>query len=132
MQWWKPLAYDERRVTPKHLQPPAGERQQKKDIMDTIDTKDTLNTTESALELPPLITPKRGFAALTAERRREIARQGGHTAHARGVAHEFTREEAREAGRKGGRTVSQDRHYMATIGRKGGLHSRKGRPARLG
>ncbi len=100
--------------------------------MDTLDTRGTLNTTESARELPPLITPKRGFAALPAEKQRAIARQGGQTAHARGVAHEFTREEAREAGRKGGRVVSQDRRHMATIGRKGGLHSRKGRQGRLG
>ena len=96
------------------------------DTIDTRDTRDTLDDTmERALELPRLIERKRGFAALTAERRREIARHGGQTAHARGVAHEFTREEAREAGRKGGRTISKDRQYMATIGRKGGLHSRK-------
>lgn len=45
----------------------------------------------------------RGFAALPPERRREIARQGGLAAHEAGTAHQFTPEEAREAGRKGGR-----------------------------
>jgi general stress protein YciG len=45
---------------------------------------------------------KRGFAALTPDRLREIARKGGKAAHVAGTAHEFTPEEARVAGRKGG------------------------------
>ncbi|HSU72913.1 MAG TPA: KGG domain-containing protein [Candidatus Binatia bacterium] len=45
---------------------------------------------------------KRGFAAMDPEKQREIASQGGKAAHERGTAHEFTPEEAREAGRKGG------------------------------
>lgn len=63
---------------------------------------------------------KRGFASMDRARQREIARLGGRAAHQRGTAHEFTREEAREAGRKGGVTVSQDREHMAKIGRRGG------------
>lgn len=63
---------------------------------------------------------KRGFASMDRTRQREIARLGGRAAHERGTAHEFTREEAREAGRKGGVTVSQDREHMAKIGRRGG------------
>jgi uncharacterized protein len=47
---------------------------------------------------------RRGFAAMSEERQREIASQGGKAAHASGNAHEFTSEEAREAGRKGGRS----------------------------
>jgi len=43
----------------------------------------------------------RGFAAITPERRKEIAGQGGRAAHASGNAHEFTSEEARAAGSKG-------------------------------
>jgi general stress protein YciG len=62
----------------------------------------------------------RGFAAMDPERQREIARLGGRTAHQRKRAHRFTTDEAREAGRKGGRTVSQDREHMAAIGRRGG------------
>lgn len=39
-----------------------------------------------------------GFAAMDEDRRREIASEGGKAAHASGHAHEFTPEEAREAG----------------------------------
>lgn len=42
----------------------------------------------------------RGFAALTPERRKEIAAAGGLAAHRSGNAHEFSSEEAREAGKK--------------------------------
>jgi general stress protein YciG len=63
---------------------------------------------------------RRGFAVLSPERQREIASMGGRTAHALGHAHKYTSEEARDAGRKGGVTVSRDSDYMATIGRRGG------------
>jgi general stress protein YciG len=66
-------------------------------------------------------TTARGFAALDSDAQREIAAKGGRAAHAIGNAHEFTSEEAREAGKKGGRTVSKDREYMSRIGRAGGL-----------
>ena len=36
------------------------------------------------------------------QKQREIASKGGKAAHAKGTAHEWTSEEAREAGRKGG------------------------------
>jgi general stress protein YciG len=55
------------------------------------------------------------------ERQKEIASAGGKAAHAKGSAHEFTGDEAREAGRKGGQSVSRDKTHMAEIGRKGGL-----------
>ena len=45
----------------------------------------------------------RGFAAMDAERRRRISSVGGKAAHAKGTGHEFTSDEARDAGRKGGR-----------------------------
>ena len=45
---------------------------------------------------------RRGFAALTPERQREIASQGGRAAHQQGVAHEWSKDEARAAGKKGG------------------------------
>jgi general stress protein YciG len=54
-------------------------------------------------------------------RQREIASQGGKAAHAQGRAHQFTADEARAAGRKGGQSVSRDREHMAAIGREGGL-----------
>lgn len=65
----------------------------------------------------------RGFAAMDKEKHREIASKGGKAAHELGRAHQFTSEEAREAGKKGGKTVSQDREHMAAIGRKGGRNS---------
>jgi general stress protein YciG len=68
----------------------------------------------------------RGFAAMDREKQRQIASMGGRAAHEKGTAHEFTSEEAREAGRKGGEVVSQNREHMAAIGRKGG-ESRGGR-----
>ena len=64
------------------------------------------------------------------EKQREIARKGGKAAHEQGSAHKFTPEEAREAGRKGGRVVSQDRAHMAEIGREG-AQSRAANSARL-
>ena len=45
---------------------------------------------------------ERGFAAMDPKRQREIASEGGKAAHLSGNAHQFTSEEAREAGRKGG------------------------------
>ena len=66
---------------------------------------------------------ERGFASMDPERQREIASNGGRAAHERGTAHEFTSEEAREAGRKGGEAVSRDRQHMAEIGREGGKAS---------
>lgn len=44
----------------------------------------------------------RGFQRMSAEQLREISRKGGKAAHAKGRAHQFTSEEARAAGRKGG------------------------------
>ena len=45
---------------------------------------------------------RRGFASMSPERQREIASKGGRAAHAKGTAHEWSPEEARSAGRKGG------------------------------
>ena len=70
-----------------------------------------------------MATSKRGFASMDASKQREIASKGGRAAHAKGTAHEFTSDEARVAGRKGGEAVSRDRAHMAAIGREGG-HSR--------
>ena len=47
---------------------------------------------------------ERGFASMDHAKQREIARKGGKAAHQKGTAHEWTREEARLAGRKGGLT----------------------------
>lgn len=63
---------------------------------------------------------QRGFAAMEREKQRAIASKGGRAAHEKGTAHEFTPDEARQAGKKGGEVVSQNRKHMAEIGRKGG------------
>jgi general stress protein YciG len=54
-------------------------------------------------------TSNRGFASMDPERQRQIASEGGKAAHEKGTAHEFTSEEAREAGRKGGQARSMNR-----------------------
>jgi len=55
------------------------------------------------------IKKRKGFAALSPERRKEIARQGGKKAQETGRAHRWTSDEAREAGRKGGKSTQQTR-----------------------
>lgn len=47
------------------------------------------------------IRPKRGFAQMPTELRRQIASRGGRAAHAKGTAHRFTHEEAVAAARRG-------------------------------
>jgi general stress protein YciG len=66
----------------------------------------TMNGRESGAELRSAggagrKTP-RGFAAMDPQAQRAIAAKGGRAAHQKGTAHEFTSEEARIAGRKGG------------------------------
>jgi general stress protein YciG len=77
------------------------------------------------------IKRRRGFAIMDLEKRKSIASKGGRVAHEKGKAHEFTPEEAREAGRKGGQ-VAHERgtaHRFTSeeareAGRRGGLRSR--------
>ncbi len=52
---------------------------------------------------------KRGFASMDSNRQREIASKGGKAAHVKGTAHEWTAEEARDAGRKGGTASHRQR-----------------------
>lgn len=54
----------------------------------------------------------RGFAAMDCKLVSEIARKGGKAAHTAGTAHEFTSDEAREAGRKGGRATHARRQQV--------------------
>lgn len=58
----------------------------------------------------------RGFASMDPQRQREIASEGGRAAHEKGTAHEFTSEEAREAGRKGGMARSANRRNAMNQG----------------
>jgi general stress protein YciG len=66
-------------------------------------------------------TPKpkqrpRGFAAMSPEKQREIASRGGKAAHAAGTAHEFTSDEGRIAGKKGGQTAAARRNAASRNG----------------
>jgi general stress protein YciG len=74
---------------------------------------------EPGSDRPPR-SDHRGFAAMDEAKQRQIASKGGKAAHEKGTAHEFTRDEAQRAGKKGGEVVSQNRAHMAAIGRKGG------------
>lgn len=56
----------------------------------------------------------RGFASMDRAKQREIASKGGKAAHQKGTAHEWTSEEARNAGRKGGIASHQRRREMST------------------
>jgi len=49
-------------------------------------------------------------------KQREIASKGGKAAHQKGTAHEWTSEEAREAGRKGGMASHRRRKEMTDPG----------------
>ena len=73
---------------------------------------------ELAPDRPPVdetAKPKRprGFAAMDRKLVSEIARKGGKAAHSAGTAHEFTSEEARIAGQKGGRATHAKRRTSA-------------------
>jgi uncharacterized protein len=61
----------------------------------------------------------RGFASMDRNKQREIASKGGKAAHQKGTAHEWTSEEAREAGRKGG-MASHRRKQQQQSGEGGG------------
>ena len=63
-------------------------------------TETTAQTAEVAP--PPKPRKPRGFAAMDRKKVSEIASKGGKAAHAAGTAHEFSSEEARAAGKKGG------------------------------
>ena len=62
-----------------------------------------INENNTAEQAEPRRKERRGFASMSPEKQREIASKGGRAAHMKGTAHEWTSEEARAAGRKGGR-----------------------------
>jgi general stress protein YciG len=86
----------------------------------------TIHETDSAsaqeVDLKPDLPPRpidvapprrpRGFAAIDRARVQQIARMGGKAAHAAGTAHEFTSDEARIAGRKGGQATQAKRKEL--------------------
>lgn len=56
----------------------------------------------------------RGFASMDRNKQREIASKGGKAAHQKGTAHEWTSDEAREAGRKGGMASHRRKQQQMT------------------
>jgi general stress protein YciG len=68
-----------------------------------MDTPDgTPRTETSTTKTPAKPSGRRGFARMDPAQVRALASRGGKAAHEKGKAHEFTSEEARVAGRKGG------------------------------
>jgi general stress protein YciG len=58
----------------------------------------------------------RGFASMDYQKQREIASKGGRAAHEKGTAHEWTADEARNAGRKGGQVSRGGRGRLVLPG----------------
>ena len=59
---------------------------------------------------------RRGFASMSPEKQREIASKGGRAAHEKGTAHEWSPDEARAAGRKGGQISRGGRGRLVSPG----------------
>lgn len=57
----------------------------------------------------------RGFATMDPQRVREIASMGGKAAHEQGTAHQWTSDEARAAGRKGGTASAASRRWDGPV-----------------
>jgi uncharacterized protein len=66
------------------------------------------------MTLQPNTRRARGLAALSPERRREIARMGGRTSQAHGTAHQWTAEEASQAGKKGSARYARKKAEQST------------------
>jgi hypothetical protein len=66
----------------------------------------------------------RGFASMDRAKQREIASKGGKAAHQKGTAHEWTSEEARDAGRKGGIASHRRRRETMTQPEEGSESTR--------
>ena len=64
-------------------------------------------------------TEDRGFASMDRGKQKEIASKGGKAAHHKGTAHEWTSEEAREAGRKGGMASHRRKQEQAAASEPG-------------
>lgn len=76
---------------------------------------------DTAFKPPPPYRKPRGFAALSPERRKEMASLGGKAAQDKGVAHRWNADEARANGRKGGMACAEKHpDHMVTIGNIGG------------
>jgi general stress protein YciG len=72
-----------------------------------------MNNVDERRNDSPARKERRGFASMSPEKQREIASKGGRAAHEKGTAHEWTSEEARSAGRKGGQISRGGRGRLA-------------------
>lgn len=72
--------------------------------VNSMESTTTVNEKGVETKAEPTVKVRRprGFAAMDRAKVAEIASKGGKAAHAAGTAHQFSSEEAREAGKKGG------------------------------
>ena len=80
-------------------------------VQQSTTTTASWNASADATQATPR---KRGFGAMDRTQVRELARKGGVAAHRAGTAHEFSSEEARIAGRKGGLATHSGRRDQTT------------------
>ena len=59
------------------------------------------------------VKAKRGFAAMSPEKRAELSARGGKASWNKGVAHKFSHDEAVNAGHKGGTITQTNRKLNA-------------------
>ncbi|UYZ58965.1 KGG domain-containing protein [Hymenobacter latericus] len=71
------------------------------------EARSTQSSTQSSTQKSG--SSNRGFASMDPEQQRRIASEGGKASHASGRGHEWTSEEARAAGRKGGQASGSNR-----------------------
>ncbi len=74
----------------------------------------------SSPDSPAPTRKRRGFAVMDPKLVAEISRKGGKAAHSAGTAHEFTSDEARAAGRKGGLASHAKRRRAADASKPDG------------
>jgi uncharacterized protein len=67
------------------------------------------------VEVAHMAKEDRGFASMDRMKQREIASKGGRAAHVKGTAHEWSAEEARVAGRKGGLASHRKRRPLPVV-----------------
>lgn len=96
---------------------PRRDEQQHQDNRQNDRSQPTLSASQNRSQGDNGGRSGQGFAGMDPERQRAIAAQGGRAAHQKGTAHEFSPEEAREAGRKGGQA---SRNNRSTAGSRDG------------
>src|SRR5512135_1127161 len=106
---------DENTPTNNPNEPPTNEAKETTPTTQSSPSTPSTNASDGGTTTEAPRPRRRGFAAMDRDRVKEIASKGGRAAHAAGTAHQFSSEEARVAGRKGG---------MAPHVRRGGVRRR--------